>query len=323
MLDQLKFVQRALARRDIIPTLTHFRIEDGRVSAFDGNLSLSAPVDIGFNAAPAGSLFLQALNACDDTVSLSLVDKKIHVRSGSFRTVVPCVDLADVPTSLPCGSVISTPTSLLTALQTLEPFIGTDASRPWACGIWLHGQSAFATNNVIVVEYWLGVDLPDSNIPASAVRELLAVKKELVSLQVSDESITFHYEDGRWIKTNLYSTQWPNIWQVLDPACDGATFSEVPAGLKEACEKLVRFNDKHDVRCYLRGQDVSTTQRGLEEGGALVELAGLPHKGCYNTAHLAKVLTVAKGVDWERHKRLPFIGDRLRGVMVGLHYNEG
>lgn len=319
MLDQLKFVQRGVARKDIVPGLQHFRIQGGRVTGFNGTITISAPVDIGFDAAPAAGAFVKALNACEDTISLKLDGLALQVRSGSFRTVVPCIDLAQVPTSVPEGVMVQPPTSILHALEVLEPFIGTDASRPWACGVLLHGQSALATNNTTIVEYWLGTDLPKVNIPSTVLEELLRIKEELVALQVSDSTITFHYGDGRWIKSALLSLEWPDIWRALDQACSGCTPYPVPAGLPEACAKLVAFKDKHDVRVYLRGADISTTKGGLADGGAVVELPGLPDKCCFNTRMLSAVLQAAQGIDFNCYpKPVPFFTDRLRGALLGI-----
>ena len=320
MIDALKFVQRGVARKDIIPGLTHFKIQAGRVTGFNGTVTLSAPVDIGFDCAPAAAAFIRALNACETTISLKLDGLKLTVRSGNFRTVVPCIPLDQVPDSLPEGRMYQPPGSLLKAFETLEPFIGFDASRPWACGILLNQQSAIATNNIILVQYWLGCDLPRVNIPSSAVEEILRIKEEMTGAQISDTNITFHYADGRWVKSQLYEADgWPDILGLLDNACATAAPQPIPPGLLEAVEKIGQFNDKHDVRCYMRRSEVSTDISGLETNGALVEIAGAPDKCCFHTQMIAKVLRVADLVDWSLYpKPVPFFGSTVRGVIVGI-----
>ncbi len=47
MLDTLKFIQGAVARKDHVPALVHFRIAGGRIRGFNGTLSLAAA---GYNA---------------------------------------------------------------------------------------------------------------------------------------------------------------------------------------------------------------------------------------------------------------------------------
>ena len=42
MLAELKFVQGAVAKKDFIPSLTHFEIKDGMIKGLNGSLALCA-----------------------------------------------------------------------------------------------------------------------------------------------------------------------------------------------------------------------------------------------------------------------------------------
>lgn len=44
MLKDLKFVQGAVAKKDLLPAMTHFRIENGHVRSFNGQMAISSPV---------------------------------------------------------------------------------------------------------------------------------------------------------------------------------------------------------------------------------------------------------------------------------------
>lgn len=320
MLDALKFVQRGVARRDIVPNLTNFRIENGRVTGYNGTIALSAPVDIGFNAAPQAGSFIRALDACDDVISITQEStSRLIVRSGNFRSAVPCIDVKDVPVAAPEGVIVTPHTSILHALEVLNPFIGIDASRKWACGILLAGSSAYATNNVVLAEYWLGVPFPYVvNVPSVLVDEVLLVKEELTAIQLTESSITFHYADGRWIKSQLISTEWPDVNRALNGSWKDARLIPVPRGLAEACNKISRFGSKDECFTYFRGTDVSTMKEGTLDGGALVELSGIPDFGCYHSRYLNDMLAAAEQVDFTMYPRpVPFAGQNLRGVLLG------
>lgn len=321
MLPALKFVQRGVARRDLVPGLSHFRIKNGRCTGFNGAMALSAPVDIQLNIAPAAGAFIRALEACEDVISLRMDGpSKLIVRSGNFRTAVPCLPLEQLPEIEPEGTVVAPQQSILKAFEVLSPFIGIDASREWACGILLREDSAFVTNNIVLAQYWLGSHFPTPvNIPSNAVEEILNLHEELVSVQVANNSITFHYADGRWIRSQLISISWPNINDPLDQCWKGAAFKPIPAGMATALQKLVRFGDKKDNRCYFRGTDIATTKEGTLDGGALVEMPGLPEQGCFTTKYLADVLSVAQGIDFDQYPMpVPFYGENLRGGIVGI-----
>jgi DNA polymerase III sliding clamp (beta) subunit (PCNA family) len=319
MLEALQFVKRGVARRDFVPGLTHFRIKDRRVTGYNGEYSLSSPVDIGFDVAPQANLFTQALNACDDVIALTVEGSTLLVRSGTFRTAVPCVPLQDVPETVPEGNLLAVHGSLLDAFKSLREFVGTDASRPWATGILFSGQSAFATNNAIVAEYWLGTPFPYVvNVPSAAVDEVIRVGDELTSLQLTDGSITFHYADGRWIKTALLALNWPDILTVLNGVWQGATMTEITSEFAEACEKLSHFGDRKESKLYFRGTDIATLAEGAVSGGALIEMA-CPSKGIYYTKYLNKMLSAATHADFEAYPRpVPFIGPNLRGCILGV-----
>src|SRR5688572_29993203 len=98
MLDTLKFVYAAVCRNDLQPTLTHFRIKDGAITAYNGLLSIRAPLAVGLDCAPLAGQFMKAVKACEETVSLHVEDGKLCVRSGDFKTFV---NLAPDPDRFP------------------------------------------------------------------------------------------------------------------------------------------------------------------------------------------------------------------------------
>jgi len=50
MLKELRFVQGAVAKKDFVPAMTHFRIEKGTVRSFNGNLAICSPLHWTWNA---------------------------------------------------------------------------------------------------------------------------------------------------------------------------------------------------------------------------------------------------------------------------------
>ncbi len=321
MLEALKFVMRSVARRDYVPGLTHFRIVNQRCTGYNGVLAISAPVDIGFDVAPKAGEFMRALGACEDVITLKMDGpSSLLVRSGAFKVSVPCIPLESVPEMLPEGRLLHPHESLLGAFEVLFPFIGIDASRPWAMGILLANQSAFATNNIVLTEYWLGAPFPALvNIPSVIVEEVTRVGEELVSIQVSDSSVTFHYSDGRWIKSPVLALSWPDAPTALKSSWADPHLEPVRDDIRTACEKLAPFASPHAEYLFFRGTDISTTIKGVEDGGAVFELPNLPAKGCYHIKHLNAVLAAATHIDLTKYPApIPFHGGQLRGAMLGV-----
>lgn len=250
MLKALKFVQGAVAKKDFVPALTHFQIKDGRVQGFNGNLSLSSPIDCDLEATPRATPFIKAIETCRDTVAMSITPTgRLSIKSGKFKAFVECTE-EPFPEVVPEGEYITIEPGLLKAIKGMAPFIAQDASRPWATGILLRGGSAFATNNILVAEQWLGYQFPvEVNIPATAIKELLRVKEDPIGIQINDYSITFHFEGERWLRSNVSSLDWPDLAPLLDRETTQQPF---PEGFFEALEDISSFADDLDRVFFYR-----------------------------------------------------------------------
>ena len=319
MLDVLKFVLGSVAKKDFIPELQHFVIKDGVIRGFNGTLAICAPFKFAVDCAPRADLFVRAISNCGETeaIDLSMLENgKLSIKAGKFKANVECVAFEDLPHALPEGEpmAIDGPT-LLAAFECLEPFIGNDASRPWSAGILLRGQSAFATCNVILVERWLGCPIPHAiNLPKTLIREMLRIKEPPISAQVSETSITFHYNDGRWLRSQLYSTEWPDLEKVLNRPVVNPP-KPLQQEVFDALTILKPFTDKAG-RVYLKDGKIST--HATDDEGAAIETPSITDEGIYNM-HMLEILNGrVDGIDLSSWP-LPcmFFGNNLRGAIIG------
>jgi DNA polymerase III sliding clamp (beta) subunit (PCNA family) len=315
ILDTLRFVRGAVSTKNLLPELKHYIIQGGTVCGFNGMIALSSPIDFDIDCAPLAVPLFQAIGNCGDVTGLGITGTgRLSVKSGKFKAFIDCVDIKDIPSQSPEGEMIEFDgKQMLEAITKLVPFVGNDASRPWTNGILLRGQSAFATNNVCLVEYWIGTTLPFTlNIPMAAIKELARIGSPPTHAQLSEGSITFHYTDGSWLKTSLYETNWPDLSKILNvPASPVA----VPAELFAAIEHIKPFVEK-DNRIYFRHGAVCTSTR--EDIGASYEVEGLVDGGIYNINMLNLLNGVAEKCDFTLYPApLLFYGSRLRGAIVG------
>jgi len=315
MLKELKFVQGAVAKKDLLPAMTHFRIEKGTVRSYNGTLALSSPIPFDIDCIPKAEPLVKAISNCTDTVTLSLTPAgKLRIQSGKFRAHIDCVE-GETPHVEPKGEeVYFDGEVLMEAIKTIYPFIGDDASRPWTNGMLLKGQSAFATNNVCLIEYWLGVEVPFViNIPRAALKEMLRINEAPTHAQMDASSITFHYSDKRWIRTQLYETTWPEFTKILDKPHNA---QPIDPRLFEGIETLRSFSDNAG-RVYIKDGLLRTH---LEEGvGASYEITDLPILGAYQINMLALLNGVAESADFSRYPDPTlFFGGRARGAIIGM-----
>lgn len=315
MIDSLKFVQGAVAKKDFVQELTHYHIEGGFIKAFNGMLGLCCPIDLDLDVKPNATQFNKAIQSCKETAALHLTDKgRLAIKSGPFRAFVDCIP-GDFPEVAPEGREIPLNGGLLKVIKTLAPFIAEDASRQWARGILLRGQSAYVTNNIVLIQHWLGYEFPvDLNIPRAAVVELIRIGEEPVSLQVGENNVTFHFEGDRWLRTQTYDLSWPDVDRVLSVGTPPTV--PAPQALWEAAEDLAPFVDDLG-RLFLSAGKASTSQHDGE--GASVDIPEIQHNGCFHFKQLGLVSKVVETIDFSQYpKPCPFLGKDLRGVIIGM-----
>lgn len=321
LLKNLKFVRGSVAKKDILPALTHFRIESGRVQGYNGRIALSAPIAFDVNCTPKAIPLINAIDKCQEAVVFSLTPSgKLSVKSGAFRSYIECVE-GPTPHVNPSGKTVNVNgQSVLNALTTLEPFISNDASRPWANGVRFDGQSAFATNNVIAAEFWLGEPFPMSvTIPREAVREIIRIGEAPVAFQMADNSLTCHYEDGRWIFCGLLEGSWPDLRRVLD--LPYTNLEVIPEQFFQGLDALKPFVDQYG-RVILEPGIMRTHQEGSEDG-ACVDCDWVKAKSTFAIQMLEKLNGVAQTLDLSSYpKPCPWQGECVRGAIIGLRWLE-
>lgn len=316
MLRELKFVQGAVARKDLLPAMTHFRIEHGTVRSYNGTLAISCPIPLDIDCCPRADAMVRAIANCQEATTISITPgARLSIRSGRFRALVDTIE-GETPHVYPAGEPFAFDgAAFVEACKVLESFIGNDASRSWTNGVLLEGQSAYATNNTCLVQYWLGAAFPlRVNVPRAAIKEVLRVEEPPTHGQVDGSSITFHYTDGRWIRSQLLAVEWPMdlITGLLDQPSNPAA---LPEEFFEGLEKIKGMADGVS-RVYLK--DGALRTHADHDEGAAWDI-DLPAEGLYNLNMLNLLNGVVNSIDLTLYpKPALFFGERLRGAIVGM-----
>lgn len=315
MLSSLKFCQGAISKKDFVPSLKHFVIEYGQIRSFNGTLALSSPIPFNIACKPRADTLIKAISNCDETVQLALTPAgRLSVKSGSFKAFIDCVQ-EETPHATPEGEIVHFDgDALLAGLKEVAPFIGDDASRRWANGVLFEKQCLLATNNVTLVQYWVGFDFPCVvNIPREAVKEMLRINEGPTFAQVTEHSITFHYTGDRWLRTQLFdATSWPDIGRILDiPSEQKPINTAIFAGI----DVIKPFVDQMGSVFFMDGRMATHKE---ENEGASFDLE-MPYTGCFNVKMLELLKDTVKTIDWSKAPApCQFQGDRLRGAIIGM-----
>lgn len=315
MLNALKFCAGSVSRKDIVQELKHFTIQGGFVRGFNGSMALCSPIPFDIDCRPEAEQLIKAVANCEETIQLSMTKAgRLSVKSGVFKASIPCVtDGAEHPE--PEGVRVDLDgVAFLNGIRTIAPFIGTDASRVWVNGALFKDASLFATNNVVLVEYWVGTVFPEPiNIPRSAVREMLRIGEPPLYAQVTANSVTFHYEGDRWLRTQLCDHGWPDLARIFNKES-----LQKPLDLRifEGLEAVKPFLDKMGS-VFFENEGMQTNPDSDE--GAVYSLPGFTNPGRYNAGMLALLKGAVTTIDWSTYPGpCLFLGERLRGAIIGM-----
>lgn len=321
LLKKMKFVQGSVAKKDLLPALTHFRIEKGRIQGYNGRMALSVPIDFDVDCTPKAIPLVNAISKCNETIQLGMTGAgRLSVKSGKFRSYIECIEGPTAHVEAEGEFVNIDGNAMIEALKILQPFIADDAARPWSNGVRFAGRSAYATNNVVIAEHWLGEPFPcEVVIPRDTVKELLRIKEIPERFQVASNSMTFHYSDGKWARTSLIDHEWPKVEQLFEVQSNPVN---IPDEFFEGLDALKPFIDKFNRVVFEPGL-MRTHMTGTDEGSSY-ELAWLQNKSTFPLPMLEKLRGIAKSIDLSMYpKPCAWYGENVRGVIVGMHWLEG
>ncbi len=278
MLDELKFVQGAVGKTDMVAQMTHFCIENRQIRATNGRITIGAPIACDLTVRPKADKFVAAITQAEGTVSLTVNQaSKLVVKSGKMNVRIDCLN-EDFYYPRPEG--IARPIDgegLRKALDTLRPLVAERrAPQEWAKGVLLRGGSAFATNGHAVGQYWIGGDFPaEVVIPQDTVTELLRIKAAPLHVQIDKNSMTFHFEGQKWIRTVLLAAHWPDN-KAIEAMFQKARgqYVPIPKEAFETAKKLKKYieddgyfyMDRGEFRSHLGGDEGATISLDFAPG---------------------------------------------------------
>ncbi len=181
------------------------------------------------------------------------------------------------------------------------------------------GESAFATNSITLIEYWVGSNFPQPVlVPAAAIYELLRIKETPVRMQVTERNVVFWYGDGRWLWSQLIEPKWPAAAEVIDRSFKGARMSSFTDQLFDALETLAPFVAKEKGSAVHFQGDRIATDPASDKTGTTVDVL-CPKIGIFKIHQLIALRNVITGADFSKYPQpIPFAGERCRGIIMPI-----
>jgi len=312
--EALAFISVA-ATKKLQPYNEFCEFTNGFVVMSDGQISAGYPVEEQLNSIPNFNLLQKAIKGCGKSISITELDEgRLSIVGEKLRVIVPCLPHDDFPEINKDAPIAVIDDRLKHAFVTCGAVADENGERLVECSLLLEANQCTATDGLVLIQYWHGIDLPPNLvIPKIFAKAVTKVKQPITAFGWTPEhSITFYFEGGAWIKTLLYQDKWPDISAIINVQ---SIPQNVLPGFFEGCLTVGEFND--DARVYISEEKVSS-HRSLDIG-AQYEVKSLT-KECSKVFSYESIKIIAphvKTIDLVSYAdRAFFFGDNLRGVII-------
>ena len=252
------------------PYETHVGLRNKWAVAFNGIVATGSPIPEDIYCYPHTLLLLEALSKCEESYSLTQLNGSLSIKSGKFKASVPCLDPAIMPEAFPDPQIVGITNKFKEAVDAVGVLASEASLQVVTASILMNGQSVISTNGKMLLEYWHGLDLPPNvPLPKEFIKALTKQKKNLVGFGFSGNSATFWFEDGCWMRTQLYAEQWPDVSRILNRE---PNLWSIDANFFKALDSITPFSEDGNV--YSR---LNLLCSHADEGkGATYECSGIP-----------------------------------------------
>jgi len=225
---------------------THIGLRGNWAIAFNGIVAAGSPITEDLTCHPHNLLLIEALSKCDDNFSLTQLDNdRLSVKSGKFKAVIPCLDPNLMQSAIPDPMIVGISNKFKEAVEAVGVLASENAQHVLTASVLMNGQSVISTNRVMLLEYWHGLDLPPNiPLPKQFVAALVKQKKNLIGFGFSRSSATFYFDDNCWLRTQLYSDEWPDVGNILNRQ---ANLWPIDPNFFKAVEAIIPFSEDGNI----------------------------------------------------------------------------
>jgi len=315
LIAALEFI--SIAQRDVgEPRQTFCQMADGIIFGQDGAMSAGCKIEESITAFAHTKQLLAALKKCSEQITMVQAGdgKSIKIKSGKFSASIPCYnefDKGNFPKPMPDDRVANATNALKDGLKACYPIVNESSPQPHAAGVLIQSGSVVATNGVVLVEYWHGIDLPPGILlPKAAAAAVANCPKNLTGFGFSDRSATFYFEDDSFIKSQLFECDYPNFTKLFDREF---TPTPAPEDLYKGLDHVLPFSANGLIFF-----DADLIKSGDMGNVATYEVKGLPERMGFNGSFLKLIEKHFKQVQFIPSDYIAyFFNESVRGVIKG------
>jgi len=319
LLLSLEFI--SLVQKDA-ETTALFR--DGHLIATNGVVTVGIPINTNLFACPNLAKMVNALRICGNAFDLTqLPDGALAIKGGTFRARIPCIDVNLAPASqiLPDQGLYALDSRFTAALFAVAPIASENATRLIETTVLCRNQTVVASDGKIIFEVFHGINFPELVLPKLAVTILGKTKKEPVTFGVGYNqdnkisSITLHFSDNSWLKSQLYVEDWPNVDRIL-AALVNCKLEKLAPDFFEACNNVAKFVEP-GKSVHLNKATIQDNDN--DENAAQVLQIDTGISASFNPSYVKFLSNYVNKIGYsEAIRALLFVGDTARAVLMTM-----
>lgn len=283
-------------------------------------VTMGVPIEMNLFACPHFVTFSKALSECEaEDLSITQIDEEtLVVNSGDMKARVPCVppNRVAIPAPDPCIAQVSN--GVKAALAACAPMTLDQHANPAFMGVLLQSGSTVGINGHIMLEYWHGVDLPPNLlIPKESATIIGKIKKNVTGFGFSESSVTFWFDDGSFVKTQLMLADYPN-YRALFPTYKLPTI-KLHKMFERGLKNIKNFAPEGNV--YFFEGTLQTNVRTTDASTFKIE--GLPEGMAFAVKYLLAMSPFMGEVYFQKEQKRAFVfTENTRGIIMGIGISE-
>lgn len=326
LIARVKWITDAIASQDLgVGVLSSYLIRDGNIHATDGRMVVGTPFPFSGPdvLVPAEPFERVIINRPEGDFDWLFEDGKVILKRGRFKGKIRTLPLDAwvMPTDLPVGLSMF-PDKLLGTLRSLLPFVSANATKPWATCVGIIGDHVYASNNIAVARAYCptGLEWPEYLLPRWVVEFICNREQGLAMWLCEEQRVTFLWEDGSWMRSNLIVDKFPPVQTVLDKffGDPDAIDVEITTDFRKVLKRIIKIADDPVIRlreneCAGSSGEVLSVE---DEAGAPTP-DGLTET-IWDLRYLMPVLEAATHWNPRTYPQpAPWKGEMLEGIVAG------
>lgn len=320
LLEAVRFAALTQREDGHNPGDKHCRIVQGWIMSFNGILAVAHPIATELpHVCPNTFQLVKSLERVSDEHAMVFQNDVINIKGNGFKSMVQCIDPNSLPFVNPDAKYYPMNNKFVEAAEVASMFTKEGADRIVQSSVLTGDGTLCGTNGTAYIEVYHGIPTPPNLIiPKVFFDTLKKIKINIVGFGFSEATLTVWFENGAWLKTQLYGEGWPDTGRFAAMFTESTQY-DVPKGFFEAIETVLPFAERENKgRFVYTDYNEIRSHRTEDNAGAVVEVKGVPSaiNSAFFGPDVLKMKDIAVKIDYTHQDKIFVFGEISRAIFV-------